>query len=700
MSSRLSLRRFPIATLLFSFYAGGVIVWLVVGLLPTVVAGWPWLASTLAGHPTAWGGLAGRLVDASDYVDSAPRIVLESLFSVLNLGLGLLLVRRRGAELPARLIAIGMIGTAATFNHQSHSVLHFRLLGDPGDLHTLFHLTSGLAYLLAVLVFPDGRVVPFTGRRGARVTGSVYGVALLVIAFFVFAGIAQSHPGQPFFTVLFGLSVPLVGVAAQTYRLRNARDPVVRQQSQLLRWALLPMLGAGVAYVVVYGNGASGASDLGLAVFPALFALVPIALVVGILRYRLWDIDVFINKTLLSVGSAGFIGAVYVVVVVGVGSGLGSTTPPTWLRLVATAIAAVAFEPVRERLQRFANRLVYGRRATPYEAMAGFSARLATAISIDEVLPRVAEAAGSALGAASCRVALELPDGSSREVRWREPRRDRGGAGERFTVPVRYRDEGIGELTVEKVPGERVGSEDIRVLGALAGQAGLALNNARLALELERRLGHISEQADELRASRSRIVTAREALRQRVVALIHDRVEVGLEAAAAAIGRLVETVRTDPPAAVELADQVGEMTSASLEALRELARGIFPAILSDQGVVAALRVYAGRAGSVAIESDGVEARRFDPGVESSLYFGITACLRHVGAGRSGDLPVRIALADRDGRLSFTVSGEDTGDEHDELQDVRDRLEAIGGEFKIERDRGGRVVLSGWTPERS
>ena len=142
-----------------------------------------------------------------------------------------------------------------------------------------------------------------------------------------------------------------------------------------------------------YGITASDSwvEEAGLAVFPALFALVPLALVMGILRYRLWDIDVLVSRTLLSVGLAAFIGVVYVVVVVGLGHGLGPGDSAA-LKIVATAIAAIAFEPVRERLQRLANRLVYGERASPYEVMAEFADRLAGAISVDEVLPRTAEA--------------------------------------------------------------------------------------------------------------------------------------------------------------------------------------------------------------------------------------------------------------------------------------------------------------------
>src|SRR6185503_7856116 len=142
-------------------------------------------------------------------------------------------------------------------------------------------------------------------------------------------------------------------VAAQTYRLRRATDPVVRQQSRLLRWALLPMFVGGVTYFVLTRSlGTDEVRDFGLAVFPVLFALVPLALIMGILRYRLWDIDLLVSRALLSVGLAAFIGLVYVAVVVVLGQGIGPGGS-AGLKIVATAIVAVAFEPVRERLSRF-----------------------------------------------------------------------------------------------------------------------------------------------------------------------------------------------------------------------------------------------------------------------------------------------------------------------------------------------------------
>ena len=282
-----------------------------------------------------WKGVAGRVAAAAHHADHGGRVLLESAFSVLNLGLGLLLIARRPRDRTARLLAVAMIGTGAMFNHQSHSTVTDYLIGDWGEAHNLFHLVSALAFLFAVVVFPDGRLLPLRSRhRGLLRLG--YGLVTLVLAAIVLNDTQTGHPGQPFFTqpfftVLFGLLIPLAGIGAQTYRLRRATDPVVQQQSRLLRWVLVPMFFVGIIYLVLTRAFEKNdvVTNIGLAVFPALFALVPLALVMGILRYRLWDIDILVSRTLMSVGLAAFIGLVYVVVVllfgmVLLGRGLGS----------------------------------------------------------------------------------------------------------------------------------------------------------------------------------------------------------------------------------------------------------------------------------------------------------------------------------------------------------------------------------------
>ncbi|MEO6467994.1 MAG: hypothetical protein ABIP21_02755 [Acidimicrobiia bacterium] len=650
---------------------------------------------------TRWPEVARQVADASHRADHGARVTLETLFSVLNLALGLMLVSRRPRDRTARLLAVAMIGTAITFNHQAHSTFRDFLIGDWWFAHDLAHLLSGVAYMYAVIVFPDGRLLP-EGSRHRWLLRAAYGAATLVLAANVLGGRVEGHPGQRFFTVLFGLLIPVIGVAAQSYRLRRAADSVVRQQSRLLRWALLPMLIGGVAYLVLtWMLGTGSVEDVGFAVFPVLFALVPLALIMGILRYRLWDIDLFVNRALLSVGLAAFIGIVYVTVVVVLGQALGPGGS-AGLKIFATAIVAVAFEPVRERLARFANRIVWGDRANPYEVMAETSDRLAEAISVDEILPSIAEVTVKGVGGVAGRVTAFLPGGGRTTVEWPE-------AGVvtsyPFVMPVIYDGETVGEIAVATVHDERLRPEAKALLSALAGQAGLAVNNARLTLELEARLREISGQAAELSASRQRIVTARQVQRQRVVQIIHDRVEIRLDRATEMLDELEPLLGSDVDRSRECIDTLVMECGDALGALRELARGIFPAILADRGLAAALDAYVLQAdmANVDVRLEGVDAtERCDPQAEVIVYFCVIQALANVAAYAPGSSVVVRVRAEM-GRVSFSVADDGPGTEPERLQagddvrDMRDRVEAVGGELHATTTLGSGTVISGSVP---
>ncbi len=658
--------------------------------------------------PTGWAEVAHRMADASHRADHGARVTLEALFSALNLGLGLMLIIRRPRDRTARLLAVAMIGTALTFNHQAHSTVRDYLIGDWWFPHDLAHLLSGVAYLYAVIVFPDGRLLPDSPRHRWLIR-AVYGVGTLVLAVNVLGGRVEGHPGQRFFTVLFGLLIPLAGVVAQTYRLRRAADPVVRQQSRLLRWALLPLLIGGVVYLILTRIlGSSSVEDIGFAVFPVLFALVPLALIMGVLRYRLWDLDFFVSRALLSLGLAAFIASVYVAVVVVLGQALGQRLGAggsAGLKILATAIAAVAFEPVRERLSLFANRLVYGERATPYEIMAETSDRLARAISVDEILPSIAEATVKGVGGRASQVTVFLPGGGRKTVEW-----PRSGIVASFplVVPVTYQGEPVGQIAIATVHGERLRPDAEELLAALAGQAGLAVHNARLTIELEARLHEISTQAAELHASRQRIVTARQVQRQRVVQVIHERVEVRLRRAASMLDALEPLILSDVERALERIDALLDECGVALGALRELARGIFPAILADQGVGPALDAYVAQAHLPAVEVClvGMNATdRYDPQAEMIVYFCAIQALANAGEYAPGSSVV-VRVCAEPGHLIFSVADDGPGTDPRRLhaggdvRDMRDRVEAVGGELDATTAPGEGTVISGSVPAQA
>jgi hypothetical protein len=158
-------------------------------------------------------------------------------------------------------------------------------------------------------------------------------------------------------------------------------------------------------------------SDVFILTLTAGFGIaIPVACGIAILRYRLYDIDVVINKTVVYGLLAAFITAAYVAIVVGIGTVIGSRGS-VFLSIVATAVVAFSFQPVRARAQRLANRIVYGERATPDAVLSEFSGRMAETMSIEDILPRMARILAEGTGAARSdvwiRVGGELRPGAS-----------------------------------------------------------------------------------------------------------------------------------------------------------------------------------------------------------------------------------------------------------------------------------------------
>jgi signal transduction histidine kinase len=452
-------------------------------------------------------------------------------------------------------------------------------------------------------------------------------------------------------------------------------------QRHQLRWFLFALVLAAIPFLL---NNNSFLSNLLLVLF---VPLLPISIAIAVLRYRLYDIDVVINRALVYGALAVFITAVYVGIVVGIGRLVGSGNRPSLaLSILATAVVAVAFQPVRERVQRFANRLVYGLRATPYEVMAGFADQMSGTLSADDVLPQMAEAAARGVGAQAARVTLFLPDGANRSTVW-PPNASEGQFAR--TLPVSYRNEPVGEIAVRESPGQPITPGEGRLLADLAAQAGLVLHNVRLTAELEARLADISAQAAELSASRQRIVAAQETERRRLGSEIRKGVQRELEATSAQLDQVERLLGDDGAMAAARLEALTTETQRTLDGLRELARGIFPPLLADKGIVAALHAYARTtAQPAAIDiPDDLATTRFDPGVETAVYFCCTEALR------AADGPASIRLSSSDGALTFTIDG--VAAFNGRLDGLRDRVEALGGSLK----EGGPGRIHGWVPAR-
>ncbi|TMK17655.1 MAG: hypothetical protein E6G68_08440, partial [Actinobacteria bacterium] len=285
-------------------------------------------ASTTITHPAQSQGIRDavrHIAEVSHGAEDAGAIALDYAFSFVSLGLGVFLVLLRPHERMARVFGIAMVGTAAAYNLQSHAAL---ASVDSFDLlHDLFHPLTGMAYIFALVLFPDGRLIPRFENRYVRF---VYRIAFGFAALMFLAGTGSILPDfnrHPAALVLtFGMAIPIIGIIAQSYRLRHSPSSESRQQSRLLLVALAGSFALGVLLLLALGidlkalirpnlvdTTAIGAGDArAFRVFQPLFVVIPVALFVGILRFRLWDIDLVIRRTIVYGALAGFLGAVYV----------------------------------------------------------------------------------------------------------------------------------------------------------------------------------------------------------------------------------------------------------------------------------------------------------------------------------------------------------------------------------------------------
>jgi signal transduction histidine kinase len=433
---------------------------------------------------------------------------------------------------------------------------------------------------------------------------------------------------------------------------------------------------------------------------------VPAATAIAILKYGLYEIDVFISRTLVYGSLAAFITAVYVTVVVGVGALIGAGGKPNLLlSIVATAIVAVAFQPMRERVERIANRLVYGKRATPYEVLSQFSERVAESYAADDVLPRMARVLADGTGADLACVWLRTGPLLQRAASWPEDATpmeavritgyalpaipDAGRA-----VEVRHQGDLLGALTVRKRQGESLTPIEEKLLDDLAHQGGLVLKNVGLTSELRQRL-------EDLRASRQRLVAAQDQERRRLERNLHDGAQQNLVALKVKLGLAEMFIDKDPARAKQILSELKGDADEALETLRDLARGIYPPLLADRGLVPALESQARKA-TVPVEviADGIG--RYPQDVEAAVYFCCLEALQNVQKYARASRAVITLRADT-GELLFEISDDGAGFDPENvprgagLQNMADRLDALGGNVDLESAPGAGTRLRGRLP---
>jgi signal transduction histidine kinase len=552
--------------------------------------------------------------------------------------------------------------------------LNFLLLGP----------TIALTAIVLPLYFPDGRLPSPRWRPVLWLT--IVAATLFAISLVLSPGpIDGSLPevSNPFAppgaapllqiltptAIMLMLASLLIGALAPVVRFRRTQG-VEREQIKWFAYATSLLVAAIVIPAAIYYPDFTHDSSLlsgSLLVFAG--PLLPIAVGIAILRHRLYDIDLIINRTLVYGALTACVAALYVLVVGYLGT-LFRTSGNLLISLIATGVVAALFQPLRERLQRGVNRLLYGERDEPYAVLARLARQLETAVALESILPTIVETVARSLKLPYVAIGAQRDHERVIVAAYGTP------VEAPLQLPLLFQTEQVGLLLLApRAPGELLGPADRRLLDDLASQAGVAL--------------HAVELTAALRRSRQRLVTAREEERLRMRRDLHD----GLGPTLAALPLRIDTARTlmrqDQAAADQALVELKLQAQAAVQDIRQLVYALRPPALDQYGLVPALRELAAKAPASGVQisvETPADLPALPAAVEVAIYRIVQEALTNVARhARAQVCIVRLAL---DGDIRLEIADDGAGlppalRSGVGLQSMRERAEELGGECLVE-----------------
>jgi signal transduction histidine kinase len=562
---------------------------------------------------------------------------------------------------------------------------------------------------LGLLLFPDGRPPSPRWRWVGRVS-----VVAIVLSVGSWIWITRPSRGVPLgaspsegpLVALAGLMFLVIlacvglSVAALIVRYRRSSG-VTRRQIRWIAWGGTVFAAVILWTFLLEGEGGTVWWML------AAEALLIVSFAVAINKYRLYDIDIVISRTVTYGALAIVITALYVTIVVGISTVVGRGGEPNLpLAIAATAAVALLFDPIRSRLQRWANRLVYGERATPYEVLARFSQRAAAAEGDDEMLARIPRLIVDGTGASEATLWTVNGD-SLRPAAW-WPEQEHGadavsvvGDGEwsdpeaDYSLPVEHDGELLGGLSLVASRGGTITPTEQELVQNLAGGLGLALRNARLTDDLR-------DQVTELAASRERILAAADEARrglERDLDMGPQQELVAVKVKLGVVKSLAEAANAAKTA--EVLAQLEHDTGTAIESVRDFARGVYPPLLEADGLPAAISAEAAKAAMpVRVEAGGVQ--RYPREVETAVFFAILEALQNAAKYAEAS-SARVEIVQEGDHITFAVSDDGRGFDPAAVVDgtgidsMTDRLDAAGGTLTIDSAPGHGTTVKGSVP---
>ena len=578
-----------------------------------------------------------------------------------------------------------------------------------------------------VLGMPDGRV---PRRLRDRALPAAYAVAAIIG---IVGALVGRTAGVLLVALLWAAALSALPLAAARYR----AAPTVEQRR--LQWVGLAV--AVVAEVVLVSTVLTVLADWPhriAAVGVAATGLIPLALVASVRPRMAARVDRLLTHTVSAIGLTALVGVAYFGALAAFGRRpAGSERSVLLLSMAAACVVAIAYQPTRSRVEERANRIVYGERVSPDEALRTWGSRLTRAIPLDELLLQLAETLRKSMqlraaeiwtgGAGRYEVVASVPHRSSRtwiEVAekgravvaragvsggtwleiWLPDLVDAAHRSSSRVAPIAHSGQLLGLIVCTRAPGaDAFTDEDDRVLTELARQVGLALHNAELDNALRESVEELRRTNDELRASRSRIVVAGDAERRKLERNLHDGAQQHLVALAVKLRLAKDAIEDEPGDAQDLLDEIRSDLQLAVGELRALAHGIFPPLLMSGGLGEALPAAASRAAlPTTAEIDGIG--RYGAELEAAVYFCCSEALQNAGkyAGEGAEAALRVW--EDAGLLHWQVSDTGAGFDPSAIVDVghgfvnmRDRMGAFGGAVTVTSSSGAGTTIHGQVP---
>lgn len=561
-----------------------------------------------------------------------------------------------------------------------------------------------LLFVALPLLFPNGRLPSKRWRWFARGAIGVTGLMFFIMAFHPDVQIEgmflliENDLSNPYgiaalpigllllldLTWILTLLVILpIACLSLVVRYRQT-DDTTRQQ---IKWFSLWLGIVIVLFVVRHFNGLAPNTIDEIALRMALFSL-PIFLGISLFKYHLYDIDIIVNRTLVYATLSILIAGMYVLVV-GIISNIFQARDNIFPPIIATGLAALSFQHLREIVQRWVNRLLFGQRDDPYAVLTKMGERLESAIMPQDILLQTATTMMTTLKLPYVRILIQRGEDVIAQVEQGNP------TSSTVEFPLIYNREIVGDLVVgQRSSHEALSRGDKKVLQGIARQLSAVVYTIRLQTELK--------------AARQRLVTQLEAERRRIRRDLHDGLGPALASQTLKLDAAAYFFSNEPQKSLELIDEVREQSDTLVQEVRRLVHNLRPPALDEMGLIGAIRTAIARfqVGNHHTRIDFAADKALPPlsaAIEAAAYRivleAITNTLKHAHAARCS-----VRLHALDNMLHITVKDDGCGIPDNAvlgigLQSMRERTEELSGQLTIDPNTQNGTTINVQFPLR-